>query len=186
MNNCMNYTIVLNSGLLFVENPHPFPKWEIQVLQFVWTEILIPHSRQKSESPSLHSGNSTQIFVWHDCLGEGIVFRKTVVGDWHFDYLSGSHLQSQEKSRRQMMVFMSLVLVLIGQFCRDVIGRQNMKVVVIGWLLLLLFWIHLLFVGFVWGHVWVICKVQVAVDISSEVIPLGLSHLPYTQIAKYL
>ena len=28
-----------------------------------------------------------------------------------------------------MMVFMSLVLVLIGQFCCDVIGRQNMKVV---------------------------------------------------------
>ena len=26
-----------------------------------------------------------------------------------------------------MMVFMSLVLGLIGQFCRDVIGRQNVK-----------------------------------------------------------
>ena len=32
---------------------------------------------------------------------------------------------------RQMMVFRSLVLVLIGQFCRDLIGRQNVKVVVI-------------------------------------------------------
>ena len=53
------------------------------------------------------------------------------------------------KSRRQMMVFMPLVLVLIGQFCRDVIGRQNVKVVVIGRLLLLLFSIRLLFVGFV-------------------------------------
>ena len=31
-----------------------------------------------------------------------------------------------------MMVFMPLVLVWIGQFCRDVIGRQNVKVVVIG------------------------------------------------------
>ena len=30
------------------------------------------------------------------------------------------------------MVFMSLVLVLIGQFCRDVIDRQNVKVAVIG------------------------------------------------------
>ena len=48
-----------------------------------------------------------------------------------------------------MMVFMSLVLVLIGQFCSEVIGHQNMKVVVIGRLLLLLFSIHLLFVGFV-------------------------------------
>ena len=45
-----------------------------------------------------------------------------------------------------MMVFMSLVLVLIGQFCRDVIGHQNVKVVVIGQLLLLLFSIRLLFV----------------------------------------
>ena len=39
-----------------------------------------------------------------------IAFRKTVVGDWRFDYLSGSHLQSQVKSRRQMMVFMPVVL----------------------------------------------------------------------------
>ena len=30
-----------------------------------------------------------------------VVFRKTVVGDWCFDHLSGSHLQSQVKSRRQ-------------------------------------------------------------------------------------
>ena len=27
-----------------------------------------------------------------------IAFRKTVVGGWHFDYLSGSHLQSQVKT----------------------------------------------------------------------------------------
>ena len=54
-----------------------------------------------------------------------VVFRKTVVGDWCFYYLSGSHLQSQVKSRRQMMVFMPLVLVLIGQFCRDQIGYPH-------------------------------------------------------------
>ena len=41
-----------------------------------------------------------------------VVFRKTVVGDWRFDYLSDSHLQNHVKSRHQMMVFMSLVLVL--------------------------------------------------------------------------
>ena len=39
------------------------------------------------------------------------------------------------KSHRQMMVIMPLVFVWIGQFCRDVIGRQNVKVVVIGRLL---------------------------------------------------
>ena len=38
-------------------------------------------------------------------------------------------------SRGQMMVFMPLVFVWIGQFCRDVIGHQNVKVVVIGRLL---------------------------------------------------
>ena len=34
-----------------------------------------------------------------------------------------------------MMVFMPLVVVLIGQFCRDVIGRQDLKVAAIGRLL---------------------------------------------------
>ena len=33
------------------------------------------------------------------------------------------------------MVFMPLVVILIGQFCCDVIGRQNVKITVIGWLL---------------------------------------------------
>ena len=66
----------------------------------------------------------------------GVVFRKTVVGDRCFDYRSVSHLQSQVKSRRQIMVFnMLLVLVWTGTFCRHVIGRQNVKVVVIGRLL---------------------------------------------------
>ena len=63
------------------------------------------------------------------------VFRKTVVGDWHFNYLSGSHLQSQDKSFHQVMVFMPLVVVWIGQFCHDVIGHQNIKVAVTGQLL---------------------------------------------------
>ena len=40
------------------------------------------------------------LFVWRDRPGE-VVFRKTVVGDCRFDYLSGSHLQSQVKSRRR-------------------------------------------------------------------------------------
>ena len=34
------------------------------------------------------------------------------------------------KSLRQMMVFMPLVVVLIGQFGRDVISRQDLKVAV--------------------------------------------------------
>ena len=31
-----------------------------------------------------------------------------------------------------MMIFMPMVVVLIGQFCHDVIGRQNVNVAVVG------------------------------------------------------
>ena len=41
------------------------------------------------------------------------------------------HLHSQVKSLRQMIVFMPLFLVLIAQFCRDVIVLQNEKLAVI-------------------------------------------------------
>ena len=37
-------------------------------------------------------------------------------------------VESRVKGRRKMMVFMPLVVVWIGQICRDVIGRQNVKV----------------------------------------------------------
>ena len=56
-----------------------------------------------------------------------VVFRKNVVGDWRFDYLNGIRRRSQMKSLCQMMVFMPLIVVLIGQFCRDMIGRQDLK-----------------------------------------------------------
>ena len=49
-----------------------------------------------------------------------------------------------KSGRQQMMVFMPLVVVLIGQFSRDVIGRQNVKVVLSDWsVVLLLFSIRL-------------------------------------------
>ena len=38
-------------------------------------------------------------------------FRKAVVGDWRFEYLSGSNLQSQVKGPWQVMVLMPLVVV---------------------------------------------------------------------------
>ena len=53
--------------------------------------------------------------------------------------LSSSHFQSQAKSRGHAIVFMPLVLIWIGQFCGGVIGSQNVKVAVIGRLLLLFF-----------------------------------------------
>ena len=71
-----------------------------------------------------------------------VVFKKKVL---IVDYLSGRHPQSQVKSLPQMMVFMPLVMVLIGQFCHDVIG----------WLVVVLLslLIHLLFVVEVKLHV---------------------------------
>ena len=94
-----------------------------------------------------------------------VVFRKTVVGDWRFDYLSSSHLQTPLQSRRQMMVFMPLVVVLIGQFCRD--ARYCVKAAVIGRLLCYCcfqsVYCLLLSAGFVRGHLRVACKVQVVV-----------------------
>ena len=50
--------------------------------------------------------------------------------------VGGSHLQSQVKSRRQMMVSVPLILVWISHFCCDVIVRHNVKVAVIGRLLI--------------------------------------------------
>ena len=35
------------------------------------------------------------LYIFSEIVQVRVVFRKTVVGDWHFEYLSGSHLQSQ-------------------------------------------------------------------------------------------
>ena len=99
MNNCMNYTIVLNSGLLFVENPHPFPKWEIQVLQFVWTEILIPHSRQKSESPIPFTVAILHRYLFGMIVWVKVVFRKTACCWWLTFWLP--ERQSSSESREE-------------------------------------------------------------------------------------
>ena len=46
-----------------------------------------------------------------------VVLKRTVVGDWRFDNLCGSHLQKQVNT--------SASLKLIGQFSRDVIGCKT-------------------------------------------------------------
>ena len=70
------------------------------------------------------------------------------------------------------MVFMPLVVIWIGQFCCDVIGRHVIgRHAVIGRLLFcccfLSIYCLLRCVSFVWGHVWVVCKVHAAVGINS-------------------
>ena len=45
--------------------------------------------------------------------------------DWGFDNLCGSHLQSQSKLNHVSWWYYTLVIDLIGQLCRDVIGRLS-------------------------------------------------------------
>ena len=58
-----------------------------------------------------------------------VVLRRTVVvdSDWHFDNLRGSHLQSQSESYHVSWWYYTLVIDLIGQLRRDVIGRLSVK-----------------------------------------------------------
>jgi len=46
-----------------------------------------------------------------------VVLKRTVIGDWRFDNLSGSHLQTQANGVFQaMMLYVCRSLKLIGQF----------------------------------------------------------------------
>ena len=55
-------------------------------------------------------------------VGVRVVLKRTVVGDWRFDYLSGNHLQSQVNSVCQSMIYNSGPLNVIGQLSHDGIG----------------------------------------------------------------
>ena len=59
-----------------------------------------------------------------------VVLNRTVVvdGDWRFDNLCGSHLQSQSELYRVSWWYYTLVIgLIIGQLRRDVIGRLSVK-----------------------------------------------------------
>ena len=58
-----------------------------------------------------------------------VVLDRTVVvdSDWRFDNLCGSHLQSQSKLYHVSWWYYTRVIDLIGQLCRDVIGRLSVK-----------------------------------------------------------
>ena len=56
----------------------------------------------QNEPPTLSAGNWYVViynvffyYLFSVIVRVRVVFRKTIVGDWRFDYLSGSHLQSQ-------------------------------------------------------------------------------------------
>ena len=58
-----------------------------------------------------------------------VVLNRTVFvdSDWRFDNLCGSHLQSQSELYHVSWWYYTLVIDLIGQLCRDVIGRLSVK-----------------------------------------------------------
>ena len=58
-----------------------------------------------------------------------VVLNRTVVvdSDWRFDNLCGSHLQSQSELYYVSWYYYTLVIDLIGQLRRDVIGRLSVK-----------------------------------------------------------
>ena len=58
-----------------------------------------------------------------------VVLNRTVVvdSDWRFDNLCGSHIQSQSELYHVSWWYYTLVIDLIGQLCRDVIGRLSVK-----------------------------------------------------------
>ena len=58
-----------------------------------------------------------------------MVLNRTVVvdSDSRFDNLCGSHLQRQSELYHVSQWYYTLVIDLIGQLCRDVIGRLSVK-----------------------------------------------------------
>jgi len=58
-----------------------------------------------------------------------VVLNRTVFvdSDWHFDNLCGSHLQSQSELYHVSWWYCTLVIDLIGQLRRDVIGCLSVK-----------------------------------------------------------
>ena len=67
--------------------------------------------------------------VWINVTSVSVVLNRTVVvdSDWRFDNLCGSHLQSQSELYHVSWWYYTLVIDLIGQLRRDVIGRLSVK-----------------------------------------------------------
>ena len=55
-----------------------------------------------------------------------ITYRTVVDNDWHFDNLRGSHLQSQSELYHVSWWYYTVVIDVIGQLNRDVIGYEDL------------------------------------------------------------
>ena len=74
--------------------------------------------------PRSHFVSRLSMIVWVN-----VVLNRTVIvdRDWHFDNLCGSHLHSQSDLYQASWWYLTLVVDLIGQLSRDVIGRLSVK-----------------------------------------------------------
>ena len=83
--------------------------------QYIYCERFEPRSHFKSRLSLIVRVN--------------VVLNRTVVvdSDWRFDNLCVSHLQSQSELYHVSWWYCTLVIDLIGQLCRDVVGRLSVK-----------------------------------------------------------
>ena len=88
--------------------------------QFMASQKFLKH--KETEQGNLKSRLSMIVWV-------NVVLNRTVVvdSDWRFDNLCRSHLQSQSESYHVSWWYYTLVIDLIGQLSRDVIGRLSVK-----------------------------------------------------------
>ena len=105
------FLILVNPGIVaFTRNERCWLKIRLKV----YCERFEPRSHFKSRLSLIVRVN--------------VVLNRTVVdSDWRFDNLCGSHLQSQSELYYVSWYYYTLVIDLIGQLRRDVIGRLSVK-----------------------------------------------------------
>ena len=111
----MLFKIVLGKDFTSIQLPSPRVQLSPSDINEPKRLLANQFLRSFSLATSLNKGPSHPLLCFC-CLSSVIVrvrvvFRKTVVGDWRFDYLS----RVRVKSLRQMMVSMPLVAVLIAR-----------------------------------------------------------------------
>ena len=93
--------------------------------------LLVPHVWMKEPSKSSRENKQTTRAVkrvWSSGYVNVVLNRTVVVdSDWRFDNLCGSHLQNQSELYHVSWWYYTLVIDVIGQLCRDVIGRLSVK-----------------------------------------------------------
>ena len=103
---------------------------QIQLMNTEVHSINAPKGYQRLKNQRQNPNKSRlSLIVWVN-----VVLNRTVVvhNEWRFDNLCGSHLQSQSQLYYVSRWYYILVVDLIGQLRRDVIGRLQLSHDVIG------------------------------------------------------